>query len=308
MYTYCIHGLNIVSPLALKETQDLFEDNHLKIDWISQRFWRPSIEYHHTLLNAEKEPVAQINKYVNSALSIDYFNCGFFYYFDKKLTILKETSDNDLFHAVLTTQILPLMASLIHTTFHGGAVAIKKRGIVYLAPEAFGKSTLTSHLQKKGFDILSDDAVSLNGNSAQSVIYSGLPEIRLNSDSVEALNWSLQTKKSKLAKWSFAINNLVDLPTQLQTIFVLNPQTQDQTYKNRSLESQEALQHLLKNQFRLDIWNKKILSREFNDITKLLKTVSVRELTYPFEYSSLEWVEKQIKQGLFHESPTHASI
>ncbi|MBY0384542.1 hypothetical protein K2X05_05235 [bacterium] len=308
MYTYCIHGLNIQSSLALKEKQDPFNDTHIKIEWLSHRFWRPSVRHHHELVSSEKQVAAQINKYADDSLSIDYFNCGFFYFKNLTLMLVRETTDNDFFHAVLTTQILPLIASLKYTTLHGGAVSLNQNSAVFVGPEGFGKSTLTTYLQKKYFNVISDDVVSIDWNHHDAIIYSGLPEIRLHQDSAETLKSAFDTKKNKLAKWSYSIKNFENLAHQLKTIFVLNPQTHNQEFQNTILSPPVALQHLLKNQFRLDVWDKEILKREFADTTKILKTVAIRELSYPFEYSSLEWLEQQIRQGLLNDSQIDTSI
>lgn len=297
MYSYCIHGLNLRSVLTLKESQDSFLSADVLIHKSNQR---PSLELplqSHVLKSSDHQERALVCKYQDGGLSIDYFDCGFFYYKHKLLLVHCEHPDQEFFEAILTTQILPLVSSLFHVTLHGGIVVKNQKAVIYLGPEGAGKSTLTTYLSQKGFALWSDDVAAIQSNLS---VFPGLPEIRINKDSAHFLLSSQQIKnlKQKLTKQQIFIPPSLSKNAEVAAIFILQPQN-DPSFKCTPLTGVQRLPVLIENQFRFDIWNSDILQSEFNTLTSLCQRIPLWQLQYPFEYESLEWVEQQIERSFY---------
>ncbi|CAN5879465.1 hypothetical protein BH20GEM1_BH20GEM1_09050 [soil metagenome] len=84
----------------------------------------------------------------------------------------------------------PLMALALHESgtlcLHGSAVAVGQRGVGFLAPKGYGKSTLAAVLAAAGGRLMSDDLVAVTP-SADPHILPGVHSVRMCSDVAELL-------------------------------------------------------------------------------------------------------------------------
>ena len=113
MFTYLIHGLNILSPLALlPQTQESERTIDITVFSLTKRPSLHPIQSSHFLKNSEGVDQACIQNHEDGSLSFEYFGVGFFLFKHKTLYVVQENNDADFFLAVLTTQTLPLLSSL----------------------------------------------------------------------------------------------------------------------------------------------------------------------------------------------------
>lgn len=84
----------------------------------------------------------------------------------------------------------PIMALALHESgtlcLHGSAVAVEQRGIGFLAPKGYGKSTLAVALTAAGGRLMSDDLVAVIP-SADPEILPGVHSVRMWSDVTEIM-------------------------------------------------------------------------------------------------------------------------
>jgi hypothetical protein len=84
----------------------------------------------------------------------------------------------------------PLMALALHESgtlcLHGSAVAVGQRGVGFLAPKGYGKSTLAAVLAAAGGRLMSDDLVAVTP-SADPHILPGVHSVRMWNDVAELL-------------------------------------------------------------------------------------------------------------------------
>ncbi len=323
MYSYNIHGLDLLSPRPLKPKQDGLKPSSqapsIVIEWCAQRpnlsaQFSTQLSTHlptqiqtHLLKTRDHKEQARISKYENGGLSIEYFDCGFFYFHKSTLFAHQIHTDTHFFEAILTTQILPLISSLYRITLHGGVVVKEKSAVIYLGPEGAGKSTLTMYMSQNGLGIFSDDVAAVDKivnftgfTEKQFLVYPGIPEIRINDDSCHQLLDPSQigSLTRKLAK-----QQIEALPPKSQTatvaaVILLSPHPESFPITKKRLSPSESFLTLLENQFRLDIWSKEIVQTEFETLSEFCSSVPFWQLDYPMSYEQLPWVAQQIQEAL----------
>ncbi len=302
MHSYRIHGLKITSEIKLKATQDRFKtpDIFLRRNPQQQKTKKPKHE--HLLLNRHQTKQALVRKYENGALSIEYFQCGFFYFYNSTLWVRKTHGDQDFFEAILTTQILPLVSSLFRVTLHGGVVQKGHNAAVYLGTEGAGKSTLTAFLHHCGDSILSDDVAALEPKTL--CVHRGLPEIRINEDSCQKINPNYMDPKhkTKLTKKQILVSSQTSSLLPVSSLFLLTPNNELKTKKVILLNSSQAFENLLEHLFRWDLWNSGNLKNEFQTLSSLCERVPVWKLIYPQTYQNLPWIQEQIERRMNGQS------
>lgn len=295
MFSYLVHGLNIMSDLDLHLPQnslDLPVDVNLHLH--TERAVHKKIDSKHFLVRTNQEQQAMIGKTQGEELLVDFFKSGFFCKREQELYMTRECDDEDFFRAIVSTQILPLVSSLYRITLHGGVVAHQGQAVIYLGHEGFGKSTLTAFLQKNNHTILSDDVAALDINPQDVHVLPGLPEIRLNKDSCQTL-FNTVEHPQKLAKLKVNVRPAPLHRYPLRALFILNPQSQETVhFHRRALPPSEAFANFLQNQFHWDIWQKQTIHQEFFQLAQLAEQIPTFELTYPFHFQSLPWISQQL--------------
>jgi hypothetical protein len=299
LFAYKIHGLNILSAVQLKLGQCSVDRPDFTIQNLLEKPDFPRAKHQHLLYSRTNSTQAQLYKYPDGELSIDYFDCGHFFLKGSTLSVLQAHDDSDFFTAILTTQILPLLSSLRRVTLHGGVVVQNGKAVIYLGPEGVGKSTLTAYLQQKGFEIYSDDVAAVESIPSLSV-FPGLPEIRLNDDSCAELfaNEHVHSFTKKLAKRQILVPRSLSSAIPISGIFLLSPSSGDVPRCKETLSTSQKFSTLVENQFRFDIWNANTLKTEFQMISSLCKEIPFWNLQYSREYSNLPWIAQELERSL----------
>lgn len=110
-------------------------------------------------------------------------------------------------------------------SLHGSAVATRVGAIGFLAPKYSGKSTIAAALLKRGCRLVSDDTLAVRpGDEPQ--ILSGVPALRLTAETVAMLSLDEAgplTRDGKFVVRDFGPDRLVDGPTRLSALYILQP-------------------------------------------------------------------------------------
>ncbi len=299
MFSYSVHGLNILSDIDLHTPQIASNASiDITIHHHAERIPHKKIDSKHNLFNTNQELQALLGKTQGGELLVDFLKSGFFCKKGRELHITRECDDEDFFRAIVATQILPLVSSLYRITLHGGVVTYGDQAVIYLAPEGYGKSTLTAFLQKNQHTILSDDVAALDISPQGIHVFPGLPEIRLNKDSCQTI-FNTLAHPQKLAKLKISTPPTPLKKYQLRAIFILTPQTKESTdFHKKALNPAQAFASFLQHQFHWDIWQPQALNEEFSQLTQLAQKIPTFELNYPFHFQSLPWISQQLLESL----------
>jgi hypothetical protein len=74
---------------------------------------------------------------------------------------------------------------------HAGAIEAGRRAIAFAGGSGAGKSTLCAHFENGGYNILSDDVCMIDVRRDHSVVWPGLPRMRLRRDAAALLERNL---------------------------------------------------------------------------------------------------------------------
>jgi hypothetical protein len=74
-------------------------------------------------------------------------------------------------------------------SLHGSAMAIGDQVVGVIAPSGSGKSSTAAALYKKGYRLLSDDAIPIFYQNGQYVVYPGYPRLKISNEVAECLDY-----------------------------------------------------------------------------------------------------------------------
>lgn len=201
---------------------------------------------------------------------------------------------------------------------HANAITYKGNAYLIIAPSRTGKSTLTTHLLKDGFKLMTDDMAAIYPLPNQEfMIYPSWPKVRLWPDSAENLakyNKSttdnlapLQYKKvhQKFAKYEINlddnINKLWDFtPTKLKAIYYLDRiDNEQQSCQIKPLPAGHSLMMLLQNSILANAYTSmNIEGQRLQTLAKMLTDIPVFNLQYTSGLNYLAEVNKQFKKHI----------
>ncbi|MCU4974876.1 hypothetical protein OB955_19335 [Halobacteria archaeon AArc-m2/3/4] len=84
-----------------------------------------------------------------------------------------------------------IMGVLLHQrgvlVLHASAVSIDGKAAIFLGPRGAGKSTTAAAFHEQGYALLEDDLVAVRTDGESPTVFPGVPQLRLTTDAVEAL-------------------------------------------------------------------------------------------------------------------------
>jgi len=103
-----------------------------------------------------------------------------------RITITPEpgTDEDSIRLFLLGSSFGALLFQRGHMVLHGNAIRIGGKVMVGVGPSGAGKSTLAAAFARRGYDVLADDVVPLDGNG---LVLPGFPRIKLWRDATEHL-------------------------------------------------------------------------------------------------------------------------
>lgn len=220
----------------------------------------------------------------------------------KEITINKSTGIEE---NLLKTLILgPAFAALLHQrgrlVLHASAVNMDGSAVAFLGPRGRGKSTTSVALNKNGYNLLSDDVLSvqINGNETP-VVFPSFPRIKLRPEvinNIEEDAESLPKVYSNSDKRSYnTLNNFSDSPIPLKSIYLIEEGTK---IRIQDMNPKESLIELIKGSFCLELFDKKDIRENFNQCSKLVNTVHVKKLQVKRSFEDLPKLVEAIEEDV----------
>jgi hypothetical protein len=218
-----------------------------------------------------------------------------------------EHANQESFNVYLLGQVLSfsLLAFGVEA-LHGTAVVVDGEAIVFLGDCGYGKSTLGAAFLARGFPILTDDLIVLDEGKRRWSVYRGIPCIKLFPSIAR------RVLKSKLvgAPMNHGTSKLV-LPLDgsqmapatvpLKGLYVLSdpkPHTRPERVRIERLSGGEAFLALIRAAFNLIVLERPRFANQFAIATRLARSVPVRRLTYPRQFSALPTVCDAVLEDL----------
>lgn len=205
---------------------------------------------------------------------------------------------------LLKTIILgPVFATLLHQlgrlVLHASAVSINNNAVAFLGPKGRGKSTTSLALCKSGYNLLSDDVLSIDINKGFPLVFPSYPRMKLCPEVIKNMKENPDSMPKVYAdtnKRSYAIvNNYLNIPIPLKAIYLIEEADEtiiEDTYPRNSLIE------LVKSSFCLKIFDKNELNDNFNQCSKIVNNISVKKLKIRHSLKDLpklaETIEKDV--------------
>jgi hypothetical protein len=167
---------------------------------------------------------------------------------------------------------------------HASAVAIGNEAIALLGPAGSGKSTTAAAFAERGYSVLAEDVVTLDDRGDQFLVRPGYPCIRLWPAAVKALYGS-ETHLPKLTpNWDKCYLDLSDNfqhePLRLAAIYYLSERRHDTRAPFvQALDRSEGMMSLVANTYATKLMDKQMRAREFELLTRVVKSVPLRRVT-----------------------------
>lgn len=172
-------------------------------------------------------------------------------------------------------------------SLHASAVAIGNQAVALVGPAGAGKSTTAAALADLGYRILAEDVVTLEDSGSSFLVQPGYPCIRLWPSSVKALYGDDAELPKLTPTWDKCYLDLTQEKYQfrsdaipLAAVYLLGERTDDVLAPNaRSCSPKEALLSLIGNTYATYLMSKEMRAREFDLLSRLLRSVPVRILS-----------------------------
>lgn len=200
-------------------------------------------------------------------------------------------------------QVLPLALSRQgRLVLHGSAVTLNGYSMAFLGRSGKGKSTLAAAFAGAGARFLTDDGLRIEWAGDGLIVLPSHPSIRLWSDSREALIHDppqVAPPVSYTSKQRFLAGidlPFCDQPRPLRRLFLLGDRTPTEI-SIRPCSASEALMGMVSNSFLLDIAEKEMLARHFDELVAITHLHIHFHLDYPRRYEDLPRVRDAIMKN-----------
>lgn len=192
---------------------------------------------------------------------------------------------------------------------HGSAVEHEGRAIALLGGSGYGKSTLAASLIAEGGRLLTDDLLLIRANARGMQAQPGPARIKLFADSAQrflpaAANGVPMNPLTRKQVIPLDAAQRCQGPARLAALYVLAPPEAARLQRRVRIEplhAREAFLALLRNTFNRLIVDRERLRRQMLETTRLVQTVPMRTLLFPWDATGLTDVRDAILEdsGLF---------
>jgi len=170
-------------------------------------------------------------------------------------------------------------------SLHASAIVIDGHAIALAGQAGAGKSTTAAAFAELGYRVLAEDVVTLDDRGDSFLIQPAYPCIRLWPESVKALygtkdlprltpNWNKRYLDLTQDPYDFQKH-----PLPLSAIYLLVNRSDDEDAPRiREMTQSEALINLIANMYASYLMDKQMRGREFELLSRLLKTIPMREV------------------------------
>ncbi|MFA0834608.1 MAG: hypothetical protein ACC609_11440 [Methanobacterium formicicum] len=175
------------------------------------------------------------------------------------------------------------MAILLHQrgrlVLHANAVKMNGHAVGFIGPSGSGKSTVSMALQKEGYNLVSDDLLSVElSKDGLPLSFPGSPRIKLWPEVIKTICEDIESiprSHSNTEKRSYAVNNFSESPLPLKIIYLV-----EESDKTSIIESnnKNALIEFIKNSYCYPMFNNEELSQNFSSCSQLSNKVFFKTL------------------------------
>jgi hypothetical protein len=239
-------------------------------------------------------------------LTVDCEGRGRFLLKDNALTIDWHTSGTGPAH-YMQTMLLSLYLELRQILcLHANTLVCDNQASLFLAPSRTGKSTLTTAMQRHGYDLTTDDMAALYPSGTEYQVYPSWPKVRLWPDSAEFLQDYAQqpilnTKKvhERFAKQEVTLTEQTHHhPSSLRNMFYLNrSDSPTARFSVTPIAPSAGLIILLQNSMLGSGYRALGIEKaRLSQLANLLNTLPFYKVTYPSGLAQLPSVCRQLHQ------------
>lgn len=190
-----------------------------------------------------------------------------------------------------------LLHQIGRLVLHGNAVKMHKFAIAFLGPSGRGKSTTSLALHKKGYPLLSDDIISIEFDENNSpLLFSNFPLIKLWPEVIKYFQEDpdiipkihLNTDK----RYYLTQDNFSNITIPLKSIYSIH-----KSDKNfiKEIKPQEAMIELTKSSYCLRMFNKKEMSKNLIQCSKIINNISLKCLKINHSFNKLSKIVEIIE-------------
>lgn len=167
---------------------------------------------------------------------------------------------------------------------HASAIVIGNEAIALVGPAGSGKSTTAAAFAERGYSVLAEDVVTLDDRGDRFLVRPGYLCIRLWPPAVKALYGSETHLPRLTPNWDKCYLDLSERfqgqPLPLAAIYQLGERRHDSVAPFvESLDRTEGLMALVANTYATKLMDKQMRAREFELLTRVVGSVSVRRVT-----------------------------
>lgn len=209
--------------------------------------------------------------------------------------VSEETSEH-----LFLNQVLPLVLSKRgKLVFHASAVEVPEGAIAFLAETGRGKSTLAASFALHGYRFLTDDGLVVESDGDGYQVMPSHPSIRLWKDSQKMLA-DPDARTAPPLHFTSKVRFLAgeglahcDQTRPLRRAYFLGDGSAQEIVFRRLCAS-EALIEWVKHSFLLDVEDRSMVGRHFDQVAKLANRVPCYHLDYPRRFEDLGCLRQSI--------------
>lgn len=223
-----------------------------------------------------------------------------------------ETDIETLFHLLLN-QVLPrLFSQQGSPVLHASSVTIAddSRAIAFVGKSGAGKSSLAAWFCRQGSSLITEDCLLIDHQTDQSpLVIPSHPSIRIWENGIKKLVPEIHVPSTFKGTGSNRKHHLRheyfpfifhSHPSPLSTLYLLDPHdSSKEKIELTQITKSKAISFLAANCFRLDMEDPAFLRREFHQLINLCRNISIRRLSYPKQWDTIEALRLKI---LNHEN------
>jgi len=286
MYYYTAYGLDVHSDIKLPE-----------LCRVSGVNGKPDITITHGDVSTvpesvQSEWIRRVEASPNQC-RVSYDSYGTFLVEDGNKILFDSESDDAMAKRetrhLLETQILAL---LLHQrgrlVLHGSAVSVNGNTAIFIGPSGVGKSTIAAAVHEKGYEVLEDDVISIRFDGGVPIIDSGIPVLRLPTDTVDDLELdSSNLQDDKLSKnKNFLQFNISPKEHELDRCYTVT--TGDDFNVSKIKTASTVLQLISNTYVKNYLTETESQSSNFTQCSTVAENVSFRMLSRPKEMDNLK--------------------
>jgi hypothetical protein len=206
----------------------------------------------------------------------------------------------DLFAAYLLNQVLSSALTVRRVDLlHGTAVAKNGKAHVFLGQGGAGKTTLTYGLLNRGYQLITDDLVRIDGRFG--VIHPGLRRLKVCADTLRFMN---PNSKSAVALAPFIDKYVVPIdetkgvlePLPVQSIFIVNRAVANERVSLKPLQGANKMIQLMAQTY--NSLSPRSFDHHFHQMGALAKTFPLTALRAPHKWENLDETLNELERLL----------